>query len=715
MARAGRLIQNAFTAGELSPRMYGRTDFEKYGSGLEKLRNWLIMPQGGIITRPGTRFVGEVKDSTKQTVLFPFEFSDEQAYQIETGDQYLRFYKDHGRIEVVSTGTAITNGSFPTDISGWTNKSGGTGTFTWDATNKTGKLTTNATPGTNFGACEQQITVAAGDQAKKHVIRFRIFNGQCDVKVGTTSGGAELFARRTVKRGFHTISVTPGTSPIYLGFIKDDAAGTAEIDDVTVLSNVPLELTSPYSHLDVHTLQQAQSADIQWWTSDLYKPRELKRYSDVDWSLEEYTPTSDPFTSIDNYPAGVAFLGQRLWFGGTALNPQKIWATQIDDYQSLDPGTSLDDEAIEHTLASGKINKIKWLLGADVLVIGTLGGEFIGRGDASNKITPASFNTRSYTTHGVSGVQPVRISTVTLFIQRQLRKIRQIAYDFNVDAFIAPDLTVLSEHVTESGIVNMVYQQEPDTTVWLVRTDGKLVTLTYLLEQKVAGFAIHATDVAEGDKFKWVSAIPAPTIGTDEVWVIVERTVNGSVKRYIEYFDQQAGFYGQLNTDSALEQTFGGPVSSVSGLDHLEGRTVAIVGDGAYLADAVVSGGAVSLPSGSESTQVEVGLKRGLPFAKGLRPEILGAATIQGATVARGESYVRVKDTITVTVDDVEVPDRSTEDMMDQPPAPFTGDVPVPGALGWGREDEGQIEISQPLPLPATVLAIMGTIYAGED
>lgn len=124
MPRANPL-QPAFNAGELSPRMSARVDFDKYASGCATLQNMLPLPQGGIMRRSGTRFIAEVKDSSRKTYVRRFEFSTEQAYVLEVGHQYFRFYRHQGRIIVPDTDAAITNGTFDNGITGWDDRSTG--------------------------------------------------------------------------------------------------------------------------------------------------------------------------------------------------------------------------------------------------------------------------------------------------------------------------------------------------------------------------------------------------------------------------------------------------------------------------------------------------------------------------------------------------------------------------------------------------------------
>src|SRR5574342_691078 len=114
-------IQTSFKDGEISPRLYGRVDLNRYANAVKECLNFIVLPQGGVSRRPGTHFVAEVKDSAARVRLIPFEFSDEQAYVIEAGNQYFRFYMDGGQI--VTNPELIVNGTFDTTVDSWVNAS----------------------------------------------------------------------------------------------------------------------------------------------------------------------------------------------------------------------------------------------------------------------------------------------------------------------------------------------------------------------------------------------------------------------------------------------------------------------------------------------------------------------------------------------------------------------------------------------------------------
>jgi hypothetical protein len=99
--------QTSFNAGELSPRLKGRSDLDKYKSGLFTCDNYLPLPHGGIAKRAGFKYINEVKDSTKEVELVPFEFSETDAYVLEFGDLYMRVFTDGGRVVTTDSDTVL--------------------------------------------------------------------------------------------------------------------------------------------------------------------------------------------------------------------------------------------------------------------------------------------------------------------------------------------------------------------------------------------------------------------------------------------------------------------------------------------------------------------------------------------------------------------------------------------------------------------------------
>ena len=231
------------------------------------------------------------------------------------------------------------------------------------------------------------------------------------------------------------------------------------------------------------------------------------------------TPTTDfalgSFSDTTGYPACVTFFEQRLVFAGTTAQPQTLFFSRSADYENFDDKyheTVADDDAIVYTIASNQVNAIRFLTATRTLIIGTAGGEFAVNGaGVGEAITPTNILINKQSNHGAANVDGIAVGNATLFLQRAKRKIRELAYNFDVDGYVAPDLTILAEHITESGITQMAYQEEPNSIVWCVRADGQLLGFTYQREQQVTAWHRHILGGAFGSGNAVVESVEVST------------------------------------------------------------------------------------------------------------------------------------------------------------------------------------------------------------
>ena len=562
-------IQTNFTAGQLSPRLHGRVDVNKYNNGLKTQKNAYSLPHGGVVRRGGFKYVAGVKTNSKKVRLVRFEFSVTQAYIIEFGDQYIRFYKDNGQIQ---------------------------------------------------------------------------------------SGGSAV------------------------------------------------EVATPFLEAELFDLYFAQSADTLYIAHPSHAPRKLTRASDISWTLATLTFTSAPADfagGAGDYPRCVTFFEERLYWAGTNNKPQTIWASKSGDFLNMNQGTGLDDESLAFTLATDDVNVIRWMKASDVLLVGTVGGEFKLHG-SGNPVTPSNVRVVQETKYGSSTVTPVTSGRAVLFNQRATKKIRQMIFDLNVEGFVAPDLTILAEDITGGGLTHMAYQQEPDSIVWAVREDGVLLGLTYQRDQQVVAWHQHPVGGTDTE-VESVAVIPSADGKSDELWISVKRTINSATVRYIEYLDST------INVDSGLTYS-GGATSTLSGLTHLEGETVQVVGDGAVMPDAVVSSGSISL---SESvTSASVGLQYITELVT-LPPELPQA---DGASFGKKKSWNRIilnlYQTLGIAVNGKQLVFRTGGDAMDSAPPTFTGQKDITN-LGW-KESDTSITVRQEQPISMTLISITGELSVND-
>ncbi len=292
----------------------------------------------------------------------------------------------------------------------------------------------------------------------------------------------------------------------------------------------------------------------------------------------------------------------------------------------------------------------------------------------------------------------MRVGTEIMFMQRANRKLFAVAYD--PDSFVAysaNDLSVLSEHITLSGAVDMAYQQEPDAFIWMTRADGQLAVATIDRAQDVIAWSRQVTTGA----YESVVTIPAST--NDVVYVLVKRVINGQIVRYVEVFDSS------LNTDAAITATNEAGASVWSGLAHLEGSTVDVIADGAVMPQQTVNGGAVTLSRNAK--RVEIGLHYDTTIQT-LTPEVpTSEGTTQSAKKRTSEVTLRFLDTTGAECNGQVIPFRTFGPAVLNQPAPlFTGDH-FWGKLGW-EKGEDSLLIQQRQPLPFHLLAIITTFTA---
>lgn len=237
----------------------------------------------------------------------------------------------------------------------------------------------------------------------------------------------------------------------------------------------------------------------------------------------------------EGWPACLSFYEERLVFAATTNQPQTIWFSNIDDWEIFKEG-DLDDDSMILTLAADQVNVIRWMAPQNSLMIGTISAEWQMSGSNSEAtIAPLNVRAKRQSNYGSADLQGVMSNNVVLFAQRQARKVRELTYSFEIDAWVAPDMTVLSEHITSSGIVEMEFQKTPHPILWCVRDDGQLAAMTYMREQNVIGWHRHVTNTSNMTVESDIESVTViPGTGEDEVWVSVERVINGSTVRYIE-------------------------------------------------------------------------------------------------------------------------------------------------------------------------------------
>lgn len=405
------------------------------------------------------------------------------------------------------------------------------------------------------------------------------------------------------------------------------------------------------------------------------------------------------------YPSATGFYEDRLVFAGSKGFPQTFWTSKTGDYYNF--GTSIpsaDDDGITATLNGGQMNGIKAIIAFGEMLLLTAGGEFKVSG-GGKAITGSNVLSQPQEYRGVSDVNPVTIGSRIIYVQHQGNIIRDLAYSYDVDKYTGDDLNLLASHLFEGHkIISMAYQQIPNSIVWCVRDDGLLLGLTYIKEQDIYAWHQHTT---AGGKFVSVCNIGGST--EDKLYAVIERGGQYYVE-IMESRDKSTNVEDQFFVDSGITYE-GEPTDEISGLEHLEGYTVAILADGNVLPQQTVENGKVLL--GNEYKKVHVGL----PIDAEIKTLPIDFTAQDGTYLSRKKRIA----TVTLLLKDSrgglfgmkeneldEFKWRSNE-AYGEPISLQTGKFKV--TIKSATYDETQqIIIKQPDPLPMTVLSLIPEI-----
>lgn len=318
--------------------------------------------------------------------------------------------------------------------------------------------------------------------------------------------------------------------------------------------------------------------------------------------LSKTPPThSNLFAASGDYPSAVGYYEQRRAFGGTGNAPHGVWLTSPGTEASMQVSfPSQDDDAIIFKINARQQNAIRHLIPLSDLIALTPAGAWRIASAGGEAITPASVTTKVATFAGASNVQPVTTESALLYVQSQGSKVRELFYSWESQNYRAEDITVLAPHLVENYTIDdLAYTAAPVPTLWAVRSDGTLLGLTYLPDQRVRAWHKHTTS---GGYFESVCSVGESN--QDRLYAVVRRTIDGRTVRYIEYKAPRApAVYDWFFVDAGATYD-GSATTTVTGLHHLEGETVAVLVDGATHPDCVVSAGTITLQVSGEVVHV---------------------------------------------------------------------------------------------------------------
>lgn len=698
------VVQNSFNAGELSPLMSARIDQSRYSSGCRTLYNMLVHPHGGAYRRSGMRFMGlahdwahdeGITDMTEDDAvvrLVPFIFSETQAYVLEFTHKKIRFWYQGGLIldddnepftvETPWPGSELNNLSWcqsadmlylvshyaaPQRLERY-------GHADWQL------VEVSFVPGMDAPTNFVKVSAASGTKSWQYVVtalHYETSEESLPSEVLTVSGPDTLTSTDSITMSWDAVE-NAGEYRVY-------RAGGG---------------TSVYGLLGT--------------------AGEGEQYTDTGLSADFDTGPPEernPFEGEGNWPSCAVFWQQRLCFAGSESGPQTVWASRSGAYNNFTVSRPLrDDDAVTVTIAADTVSAVHWITPTMRLLIGTGGDEWTLAGISDQAFSPSSCELERQSVRGVADIRPISVGDTILAVQRDSKVVREYAYSLTTDGYSGTDLSILAEHLTENNrIIDWAWQQLPNSAVWCVMEDGTLTALTRIAEHEIVAWHRHETD----GKVDSICCIPGED--GDEVWLAIRRENANGEQFCIERLDPpftSTTVEDAFFVDSGLSyegEEGSEPVSTLWGLDHLEGRTVHILADGAVMPPRVVENGMIELDM--PSTHVHVGL----PYVSDLEPLPPEGLIEDVASIGKARRITRVRVRLYKTLglwlgpdaDNLyEVPFRTMSDDVGTALPLWSGDKELP--LNAALDSATTACLRQVDPLPMTVLAVAFEIEGGD-
>lgn len=638
MSKASPILA-AYNGGEFSPLLSARTDLDKRGKGLALCREMVPLIQGAVTRRPGSYYVGPVKNESTGAWFIPFRFSSDQAYVLEFGAAYIRFWRDYGQVvtddiaitgavdngaglirltatahgmETGWTATVASVGGVPTATGTWTITVINANTIDLQGSTFAGLYTSG---GTITGIVQVTTTYALADlpdltYVQQGDVLYFAHQGYQPRKLSRLSNVSWTLETLDLEEGpFQKINADDAVSvqasaitgagitltatggDVFLEAMvgalfyleAEDAGGVKPWETSRAISSGDFrrndgkyyeaqnnETTGPVA--PVHTEGDfndggGASNGILWrflhagygWVRITAYTSATQVTAEVIWRLPAIVVSSGtykwakPAFYDGNWPGTVTFFQQRLAFAGTPLQPDTAWLSVASDFENFAAkdrgGRIVADQAATLTLASNEVNDVRWMASdARGLLLGTVGAEHvIGAASQSEGFGPNNAKATPQSSWGSARIQPARVGAATLMVEAGARTVRELIYSFDADRYAAVDLLVLASHFTEAvTITQIAWQQKPHSILWCVLSDGTLLGITYNREQQVIGAHLH--DV--GGIVESIAVIPAPELIHDDLWLLVQRTIDGNTRRYVEFLTPF--FSSHLEQDEAV-------------------------------------------------------------------------------------------------------------------------------------------------------------------
>ena len=723
-------IQSDFSAGQISPLMYGRYDSKGYTAGLLECTNMTVDARGPCMRRAGFSHFSrinyvvtnhDVQGAPVPDYTQPVNNAVIHTFRVSTKNSRAIVITE-GTMFVVAQGASqegdsqLTNPGFVGGGSGWTVDTGHNNASVTFADDRAYFNTPDA-QAARYAQISQTFTPddVNGDYA------FRLdglFNGNgltsgVSVKIGTAVDLDDIVAEQVLNSGSRLytgqFTLTGQTSVTIT--VRAYGEDGSYCDSVNLYSDVSASsdfqaFAVPWLEDELQEIHSVMdfTGKKMYFTHQNHPPQTLRlNPANGVWFHEETSFTDPPVewsatgspTSGPNYPATVTMFQGRSWWGGTPNEPTSFWASASGAYEVFTGIVTNTDPSAPMQFKLAENGRIKWMGGIKNLVIGTDFGEYIVTSQ-EGVIIPADISVEQQSSHGSNSVQGTKLGNEMLFVSPDHRRIRSLRYQWIEDGFLSRDLSYISDNITRGEVITCTVIQNPDTNLWFTTKSGELLGCSYHRddsEMPIYGWHRHETNGYFTD------TTDIHVDGVLELWATTLRSVEGKNEIHIERikYDDREYLDGYIRQEQSTART------TVIGLDHLEGYEVQPVVDGAVEPVKTVVGGEIATENAGQV--IEVGLNYTSIMAT--LPQITATQTGSNAADMKrfAKIFLRIFNSAKPIINGVRPATRFPQTPMDVRQDDISEDVQV---ADTGYDRNGVITVEQDLPLPLWINMIHG-------
>jgi len=742
-----------FQFGEISPSLISRTDTKVYTASAQKIENFFLRAEGGLIKRAGLSKIYEFDTTidaskTQQHRLVPFIFSDDERYIVSLEHQKIRVFQidTNNAVSLAATLTADSSGAtIPItnlNMHEVTYAQSGDVMFIAHQTFMVRKLVRTGL--TSFQMETKTFdTQSAGAKIYQPYFQFQDLGVTLDPSAssgngvtlttsaaywdttGSQTNGNYLNSKHvgiTIKYHDQEITITSVQSATQatgncLATLKKRLKVDSFRTDNGVATVTVTLVNHGFSAGDAFAITNANTVGgIS--ASNLNGNRTVAEVIDDNTFtftaggnandsvagggtpfLETHAPATNwseqSYSELRGYPGAVTFHQNRLWYGGTISQPDGLWASKSNEFFNFDIGDASDNDSIDITAAIGEVNTIRHLVSNRDLQCFTSTDEFIVPAFVEKPTTPTNATIKRQTSFGSAFVKPYVFDGATVYVQTSGEIVREFLFDDGQNAYTGQPISSLASHLIKNPIQASTLAggiDRAESYYFLVDADGTLGVFNSNRGEQRYGW----TQFTSQGSFHSICTVDT------RVYAVVKFDKGDGTNKYI-----LCEFNTSFNTDMAKTYSGSNGVFNVSA-DFANGAVLDVVSGTHYLGQFTVAGGNIDVSAVDNSlSSAEIGFKFDVNLKTNPVDAMTAVGPLSGEPRGMNKVIVDLSNTLSVSVNNTNLIIRQVTDDLSQARTPVTGKREF-RLLGYSKDP--QVSISQSAPLSLQVNSIIAEV-----